>query len=209
MELGIDKHQIESFKRFWKDLSKDRVMLRFVICAGMLVVGWFSLMQPQAGALAAARKSVESAEKRSTRAAELVFFTEQLERYTPHLFTDADPVTLQDYVLDKLKRSGARLRTVVPKKTEAKGPFKVAELDLDATGSFSQLVDLVDRLEHGDKIVRLERVRFQRSKTTIMLECTVTGLVKEKRTTSTEETGAGAGAGTGTDAGAVPSGGPP
>jgi Tfp pilus assembly protein PilO len=178
MELGIDKQQIENAQAFLRNVSKDRIMLRFFVCGLILLVGWLTVLGPRADALADADKYLEKSKKQAKRGTDVVFFTNQLEAYEPHLFTDVDPTTLNRYVLDKLKLSGATLKTIAPKKTEARGPFKVIELDLDATGSYTQLVQLVDLLEHGEKVVRLEKVRFQRTKTLIIMELTVNGLVK-------------------------------
>jgi hypothetical protein len=178
MELGIDKKQIEGAKKFFMGLSKDRVMLRFVICLTILVVGYFVVLDPQATGLAEARDSLVGARKQDRRATDLVFYTHQLEAYEPFLFPDAHPLTLQEYVLEKVQASGASVRGMANKKTESKGVFKVSELELTATGTYSQLVDLVDRLERGDKIVRLEKCRLLGTKTQIILDCSVKGLVK-------------------------------
>jgi hypothetical protein len=117
----------------------------------------------------------------------VVFYTRQIEAYEPYLFPDDDPLTLQNYVLDKIVASGASMRGMANKKTEAKGVFKVSELELTATGTYSQLVDLVDRLEHGDRIVRFEKCRLLATKTQIVLDCIVNGLVKSRGTQPTDD----------------------
>ncbi len=178
MELGIDKKQIEGMKQWFLGLSKDRVMLRFVVCLVIFAVGWFAVLDPQAAALAKARKGLATARKQDVRASEAVFYTKQLEGYESHLFESDDPLLLQDYVLDKVDKSGAMLRGTANKKADPRGVFKVIELDLAATGTYSQLADLVDRLERGDKVVRLEKCRLQATKTQIILEATVNALVK-------------------------------
>ncbi len=180
METGIDKKQIEAARQFFLGLSKDRVMLRFVVCLGILVVGWFGVVSPQADALAKARGTLESVRKQDKRASEAVFYTHQVESYEPFLFNSTEPSTLQDYVSRMVTASGAHIRGMVNKKTEAKGPFKIIELELTAYGTFSELADFVDRLERGDKVVRLEKCRLQATKTQIILDCVLNALVRPK-----------------------------
>ena len=196
MELGIDKKQIEAARQWAQDLAADRVRLRFAVCLVMVVLGWMLVLKPQADALAAARTSLGKAHTQAKRATDAVFYTNQVERYEPYLFTDDDPVTLQSYVLGHLEASGATIRGTSPKKTEPRGVFKVVELELEATGTFAQLVDLVDRLEHGPKVLRLERLRLERNKTAIFLTCTVNGLAKPPLSAG-KSAGKGSGEGSG------------
>jgi len=178
VELGIDKKQIESMKAALRGLADDRVQLRFVVCLVLLIVGWLAVLRPQSIALTKARKKVVQAGKQALAAEETVFFTRELEKYEPYLFAFDDPAMLQAYVRRSVEASGAQLRSFANKKTEPKGVFQVVELDMDVVGTYSELVHLVDLLEHGDKVLRLEKLKLERTKTSILMECTLNGLVK-------------------------------
>jgi Tfp pilus assembly protein PilO len=178
LELGLDRRQIESAKALGRKIVDDPVLLRFVLCVLVLLLGWLAVLEPQAEALAAARKSLRKATKRADMAQELRFFESEKKRYEPLFFENADIVDWQRYVLNELEASGARLRSLEPKKTESKGNFKVLELSVDATGTYSQLVDFIDRLEHGRRVVRMTRMRLERRKDIIVLECVLNALVR-------------------------------
>lgn len=178
MELGIDKQRIEALRGAWTRWTTDPVTFRLLVCLLLVLGGGGLLLRPQALALAKARKAHGKAEKRAHEADELVFYTRQAAAYTPRLFQDTDLVAWQQYVLDALTRSGARMRTLEPKKTEAKGVFRVLELELNCTGTYAQLVDFIDRLERGERVVRVERLRIERRQRDINLELVVKGLVK-------------------------------
>ena len=96
MELVIDKKQIGAARQWAQDLASDRVRLRFAVCLVMVVLGWMLVLKPQADALAAARTSLGKAHTQAKRATDAVFYTNQVERYEPYLFTDDDPVFLEN-----------------------------------------------------------------------------------------------------------------
>lgn len=193
MELGIDKQQIEKAKALWTKTTSDPVLLRFLVCALILLVGGGLALRPQAQRLARARKSLTRIEGRAAKADEVVFYSKQIEQYGPALFPTSDVVAWQRYVIDKLEQSGARLTSLEPKKTDSKGVFRILELELNAKGTYSQLADFVDRLEHGEHVVRFERLRLERLTTAVSLECILETLVKG----SGEEAGAGRAEGAG------------
>jgi Tfp pilus assembly protein PilO len=187
MELGLDKRRIEAWKAKGRQIAADPLRLRMYVCGAMLAFGALCIERPVAQHLASARKEEAEAAVRADTADDVRFLEKQMKTYEPHLATSADLVEWGDYILGKLEKSGATLQSIEPKKTLAVGPFKVVDIDLTAKGSYEELVDFVDRLERGERIVRLDRVFIQRQRSTVSLECTIKGLVKPQKPQAGEE----------------------
>lgn len=187
MELGLDKRRIEALKAKGRFIAADPLRLRTYVCGAMLAFGALAIERPAAIHLANALKQQSEAAARADTADDVRFLEKQMKTYEPHLATSADLVEWGDYILGKLEKSGATLQSIEPKKTVASGPFKVVDIDLTAKGTYEELVDFVDRLERGERIVRLDRVFIQRQRSTVSLECTIKGLVKPPRTKAGED----------------------
>ena len=175
MRAGIDKAKLE---RRWRKIAADPVLLRACTAAVLLALGLFAIEAPQAARLRSARKHQQDIEQRANASDDLRDLEKQVKRYGARLATSADPLEWGNYVSEKLAKSGAVLRAMEPKKTASAGPFTVVDIDLVAQGTYAELADFVDRLERGERLVRLDRIFVQRMGDTVNLECTIKGLVK-------------------------------
>jgi hypothetical protein len=112
-------------------------------------------------------------------AAEALIFTKQRALYESRVAVDSDISDWQNYVLDMLRATTAMLVSLEPRKSVAKGPFSVIEMELVAKGtSYNEFADFVERLERGPRIVRLEKLRMERQQGTIYVTYIIKGLVK-------------------------------
>jgi hypothetical protein len=179
MELGIDKKKLEAFAALWEKWTSDPVQLRFVVVFLLTLVGIFGLNKPMSSRLAAARERFKDASKLAAEAEELVFFKGQVEVYEKRTGYPADVSDWQNYVFEALSTIDAQLISLEPRKTSAKGPFKIVEMELVAKGKdYNALLDFVDRLERGERLVRLERLKLEKVQNSISMTCSIRGLVK-------------------------------
>ncbi len=179
LETGIDKKQIEAIKAWVERLSSEPVQLRFVVSLIFFLVGWLGVNRPMAARLQEARERNKSAKALAQQAEEVAFYKTQRGQYEVQADVPADPVGWQKYVLSKLAYTSVTLISIEPKKTKGASVFKIIEMELVARGThFDEMVDFIDRIEHGERLMRVERVRIERMQDTISMTCTLKGLVK-------------------------------
>ena len=178
MEL-VDKKQLEGFKRLGRRIGGDPARLRLTVCLLLTGLGVFGVERPLGVRLAHARTAQLAAKKSSQMAEEVAFFTRQKAAYDPRAAVSGDITDWQNYVLEKLRCTTATLISLEPHKPLAKGVFTVLEMELVAKGSsYREFADFVDRLEHGERLVRIEKLRMEKQQTSISLTCLIRGLVK-------------------------------
>ena len=178
MEL-IDKKQVEGLKRLGRRIGGDPARLRLTVCLVLTGVGIFGVERPLGLRLAQARTAQAAAKKSSQMAEEVAFFTRQKAAYDPRAAVSSDITDWQNYVLGKLRCTTATLISLEPHKPLAKGVFTVLEMELVAKGSsYREFADFIDRLERGERLVRVEKLRLEKQQTSISLTCLIRGLVK-------------------------------
>jgi hypothetical protein len=180
MEL-IDKKQVAAFKRLGKRLGGDPARLRMTLCVVLAGVGIFGVERPLGLRLARARTAQVEARKRAQMAEEVSFFTRERAGYEARVAVPADISDWQTYVLERLRCTTATLIALEPRKPLSKGVFTVLEMELVAKGhSYREFADFIDRLERGERIVRVEKLRLEKQQDSIYLTCLIRGLVKGK-----------------------------
>lgn len=178
MEL-IDKKQVEGLKRLGRRIGGDPARLRLTVCLLLTGIGIFGVERPLGLRLAKARTAQLAAKKSSQMAEEVAFFTRQKAAYDPRAAVSSDITDWQNYVLEKLRCTTATLISLEPHKPLAKGVFTVLEMEVVAKGSsYREFADFIDRLERGERLVRIEKLRLEKQQTSISLTCLIRGLVK-------------------------------
>ncbi len=179
LELGVDRKQIEALKAVYRRWTGDPVQFRFL--ATLVIMGAIIALveMPLAARLDSARARHKEALALSSLSQEVRGFVEQVEAYDPKVAVSAEIVDWQNYVLSLLSYSNATLISIEPKAVEPKGAFQVVQMELVARGSsYREFVDFIDRLEHGERLMRVEKVRVEKHQTSMYLTCMIRGLVK-------------------------------
>jgi hypothetical protein len=179
LEMGMDKKQAEALRRLYRRCTGDPVQFRFVVTAVLLAVIIGTVEMPLAARIVTARQRLADAKEHATTAHEVRGYAEQQAIYEPRVAVSADIMDWQNYVLELLAHTTATLVSLEPKLPEAHGGFQVIDMELVAKGnSYREFVGFVDRLERGERIVRVEKVRLEKQQTSIYLTCIIKGLVK-------------------------------
>ncbi len=151
----------------------------FAVAALILGVGLFGIEMPLVKRLEGAVQEKQTNARDAQLAASIAELMGERQVYQDRLVPTAELVDWQDYVLDALGRSGAVLSLLEPQPILVTGNFKVIELDVTATGTYSQLSDFVDRLERGPRLVRIDQISLAQSNGVLTLICRLRGLVGE------------------------------
>jgi hypothetical protein len=153
-------------------------------------LGIFGVERPLGLRLAKARTANLAAKKSSQMAEEVAFFTRQKAAYEPRAAVSGDITDWQNYVLEKLRCTKATLISLEPHKPLPKGVFTGARDGARRQGSsYREFADFVDRLEHGERLVRVEKLRMEKQQTSISLTCLIRGLVKSSAKPSSTPAG--------------------
>jgi len=187
LELGVDRKQIEAFKAIYRKWTGDPVQFRFL--ATLVIMGVIIVLveMPLAARLDTARARHKEALAMSVLSRDVRGFAEQVEAYDPKVAVGAELVEWQNYVLSLLAYSSATLVSIEPKAVEPKGAFQVVQMELVARGSsYREFVDFIDRLEHGERLMRVEKVRVEKHQTAMYVTCVVRGLVKSSASADTK-----------------------
>lgn len=164
MELGIDPRHVEALRALLRRTARDPLRLRCAVALVLAGAGWAGLLMPLGDRVAAARTDHEAALEQRSLADALEAVDTELTTIAQRLPSDTDEVTWQGYLIDLLSRSGLRLSSLEPLRTDSAGPFDVVELQLTAVGTrYDSVVDFVDRLEHGPRPMRVEHLDLRES----------------------------------------------
>ena len=179
MASAADKRQLDAIKGLIRRWSSDAVQLRFVVVVGLFGIGLFGVVRPLSARLESARDANKEAKTQARLAEELRHFHEQTREYGPRLTYSPDLVDWQTYVLETLRCTSATLISLEPKAPQQKAPFTILDMELVARGtSFTEFADFASRLEHGERCVRIERVKVERQQTSMFLTMVIRGLVR-------------------------------
>jgi Tfp pilus assembly protein PilO len=178
VETGLDGPQVQAIRRSVGKMLRDPGQLRLTVVGVIGLGAFFGLCRPESERLAEARALAEKLEATAADAEELRGVVKQGESYLPRVPKGEDTAAWQSYVNTQVEAAGVTLRKVEPRKTLSSGPFRVVVLEVTVDGNYTQLVDFFDRLERGERIVRLDRISFEKRAAAIGLRFQLLGLVK-------------------------------
>jgi hypothetical protein len=174
-----DRRQLEAVKALGRRWAADPVHLRLVVAVAILVLGIGVVQRPLGARLAAARTAHDDALKQARLADDQRFLATQAAGYEQRVAVSSDLVDWQNYVLESFRTTSATLISLEPKSTTQKPPFDVLEMELVAKGTnFADFVDFIDRLEHGERLVRIEKLRIERQQSSVYVTMIIKGLVR-------------------------------
>jgi hypothetical protein len=178
MRFAIDLPDRRALEERWRKLRTDPARLRATLGAALLALGLVAIEGPQALRLCLAHRRLAQAEQRAELADDVRALEQSSAVYGPRLATGADADDWRAYITEKLEKSGARARSIEPKTSSSAGPFALVAIDLSAQGTYAEITDLVDRLERGERLVRIDHIFVQRLRDTVDLQCTLRALVR-------------------------------
>ncbi|RKY22135.1 MAG: hypothetical protein DRQ55_01990 [Planctomycetota bacterium] len=179
MENGLDKQQIEDVKKWLANLVADPVRLRLYICLLLLAVGWLGVVRPLGQRLAVAQTDLKKSKTTARRAGAAAHYVGQRKLYEPKLTNRPDVVFWQAYVMHKLDAAGAVLSSLEPSASISKFQFKIVRMMLTARANhYQDIVDFIDRVEHGELAVRVETIAIDETTDDLLFTCMLQCLVK-------------------------------
>ena len=180
MDTGPDQKSA-SFNglRVWlRAVSEDPPRMRFYSHVALVALGWLLMLSPLTDRLIDARTALAKAKKNERRATAQVHLVEQQELYRPLLTGSDNLLDWQNFLLSKVDRSGVELYTIEPYKADKRGPYTVMRFNISVkSDNYESLADLMDRIEHGERLVRVEDMQISQSSSFMLMTFVVRGLV--------------------------------
>ena len=178
MDTGVDRDQIQALKAAIGRACQDPSKLKLIVCGTIVVLGFMLYCSPQAGRLEEARKKHKKAAERARLAKNARHIVDQGKAFVSRLPKIEDVSDWQEYVMDCVAAAGAKLRKIEPRRGLMKGKYRIVILEIEAEGMFAQIVDFMDRLERGERIVRLDRLQLEKRADRTSFRFVLMGLAK-------------------------------
>lgn len=165
--------------RVWlRAVSEDPPRMRFYSHVAVVALGWLLMLSPLTDRLIDARTALSKAKKNERRATAQVHLVEQQDLYRPMLTGSDNLLDWQNFLLSKVDRAGVELFTIEPYKPDKRGPFTVMRFHISVKAyNYEPLADLMDRIEHGERLVRVEDMQISQSSSFMLMTFVVRGLV--------------------------------
>ncbi len=168
---------------FQKDLAKIRAAIarktsteesyRSFVALIIFAVGYFGVIGKLSTRLEEARVLHESTTTTAQYVSDIRHFEGQSKLYSERMTPADDNAEWGQYILDILDKSGAQMQRFSPDRSEGVGNYKVLKFDVGATGDYFQLVDFMDRLERGERFVRMNDFEIAAEQSTLKLRCRI------------------------------------
>lgn len=152
---------------------------RGFVAAILFVVGWFAVLGPLEKRLKTAREEKEALSALATWVEEIRELESQTATFEGRMVAEANAAEWDSYILAALTDSGATFISSQERKTEKIKDYTLFIREVVAMGDFEQLVDFMDRLERGERYLRIDEFSLRPQQGELALRCTIRCLVGE------------------------------
>jgi hypothetical protein len=173
MELRQDFRAIgEQIRR----LRYDPPAFRMTVAAVMVAIGLAGVTLPLGGGLEARRQRVSLAEERAQVAERLRGHLDVCGLAAARLTAQANDVEWGAYLAEQLRFAGLKLLSQQPPELKDQGDFKMIRFVLRASGTYDGILDFVDRIERGQRLIRIDHLRLELVNGSLVAEVDALGL---------------------------------
>lgn len=145
----------------WAERLRGRSRMAVAAVGGVFLVGLFLVSRPLSDRIDTANDRLGKAVGRAHLATEVYDLRHQESLYAKKLPRGVDPNDWTDYLLEGIRNERVRLIRMDPKETLSLGPCKVLSWHIELEGNFEALGHVVEWLENGKRLVRIDRCILQ------------------------------------------------
>jgi hypothetical protein len=128
---------------------------------GVFLVGFLAVSRPLSQRIDNADERLGKAVGRAQLAADVFDLRHLASLYNKKLPRGVDPNDWTNYLLEGIRRQPVRLIRMDPKEILGLGPCKVLSWQIEMEGNFESLGRVVEWLENGKRLVRIDRCILQ------------------------------------------------
>jgi len=175
--LNMDiRKDLQDLREKFGRLRQDPLSFNFAIAAVLLAVGMAGVTMPLGGSIASKRATLEEARERAAVAERLGQHLEAWHQVASRIVPAAEAVDWNDYVLEHLRAAGMRVLSQERPEVFPLAEFKTITLRLRVGGSYAQIVDFLDRVERGARLMRVDRLTIAVGEQELELDVELLGL---------------------------------
>jgi hypothetical protein len=160
----------------WAERLRGRSRMAVATIGGMALAGFFFASQPLSERIDAANLRYSRAETRMHLGSDVADLRRLAGLYAKKLQRGVDLNDWTQYLLNGINAQRVRLSKLDPTDAQSLGPCKVLTWDCVIEGDFESLARVVEWLENGDRLIRLDRILFEGKHGRLVLTMNIRGL---------------------------------
>jgi hypothetical protein len=160
----------------WAQRLRGRVRMAVAAIGGVLLLGLFVVSRPLSQRIDTANDRLINAEARMILAGDVNDLRRQASLYTKKLPRGVDTNEWTNYLLGIIRAERVKLIRMDPKDVKSLGPCKALSWQIDMAGDFHSLSRIVEKLENGQRLIRIDRLGMNSAGQQITMSLFVRGL---------------------------------
>jgi hypothetical protein len=146
---------------------------RGFVAVVLLVVSWFAVLGPLESRLTKAREEKAALSKLATWVDEIRQLESQTGSFEGHMVAEKNPTDWDNYIGRAIHQSGAKMLNSTERKPEPIMDYTFYIRELMISGSFEQIVELMDLLERGNRYLRVDEFSLRPQGGSLSMRATV------------------------------------
>jgi hypothetical protein len=160
----------------WAARLRGRTRMAVAAIGGVFLLGFFAVSRPLSQRIETANDRLNRAEARTILASDVHDLRRQASLYTRKLPRGVDTNEWTNYLLTIIRAERVKLIRMDPKDPKAIGPCKALAWQIDMAGDFYSLSRVIEKLESGDRLMRIDRLVMNSAGPQIAMSLVVRGL---------------------------------
>src|SRR3954469_4496998 len=145
----------------WAERLRGRSRMAVATIGGVFLTGFFFASKPLSDRIDAATLRMTKAETRAKLASDVADLRKQSSLYNKKLMRGIDTNDWTQFFLAGINAHRVRLIRMDPKDQLSMGPCKVLTWSIEMEGDFQSVSEVVEWLENGTRLIRIDRVLFE------------------------------------------------
>jgi hypothetical protein len=180
MEEQAESQPKPKAKQTWAERLRGRTRMAVVCVGGVFALGLFCVANPLSERIAAAQQRADKAAARGVLAGDVASLRSQADLYRKRVPKGVDLNDWTQYLLEGVRTQRVKLVRMEPKDQASLGPCRVLAWQIQLEGDFPSLCRVVEWMENGPRLVRIDRLVFQVPSGQLSMTLIVRGLAMEK-----------------------------
>jgi type II secretory pathway component PulM len=160
----------------WAERLRGRSRMAVACIGGVFLLGFLVVSQPLSQRIDDANARLDKAVARAVLGSDVYNLRKQAALYDKKLPRGVDPNDWTNYLLNGIRGERVRLIRMDPKDQLGLGPCKVLSWQIELEGDLESLGRVVQWLENGQRLVRIDRLVLQNPGSGLIMSLLVKGL---------------------------------
>jgi hypothetical protein len=168
---------ITPVKNKWAERLRGRTRMAVAAIGGVFIIGLMIVARPLSQRIDGANERLAKAEGRMMLASDVYDLRKQSGHYKKKVPRGVDLNDWTNYLLEGIRTQKVKLTKMEPKKQMSLGPCKILTWNIEMSGSFEALSHVVEWMENGERLVRLDKLMMQMHGGKLSMSLVLKGIV--------------------------------